>query len=648
MCGIAGIVSLDGAPVRDLGPRLRAMNARQRHRGPDGEGVWTSAGGRVGFGHVRLGIIDPSGSAQPMTLGGAHGGGNRDAGAAARLAVTFNGELYEWPELHRELGADRFRTRGDTEVLLHGHDRWGAALPSHLRGMFAYALWDETARALVLVRDRFGVKPLHWVVADGVLAFASEIPPLLAFLPSIDTDQDALAEYLRFQWTLGARTLFAGVSELRPGHLLEMKDGRVGVRRWAKEPQGLDLVTSEDAFVERTRAALDDAVRLEMRADVPVGAYLSGGLDSSVVATIARRHAADGTLDAFCGRFDEPGHDETRWARAAAGAAGIDLHEIGIGPRDFEDSIADVIRHLGHPVAGPGAFPQFVVAREARRRRKVLVGGLGGDEVFGGYVRYLVLYLEACLQGAIDGTMRSAQYVVTFESILPNLGALRGYEPLLAQFWSDGLFAARGERYLRLVDRSRGLESVIDWSALDAEAASARAAALFPPGQPGRDALLDRMTAFDQATLLPALLHVEDRMSMAHGLETRVPLLDGPLVDLVRSAPALVKFRGGALKHLLRRAAETIVPASIHARPDKMGFPVPLAAWARGPLRPFLMDVLGSRAARERPYLAPGFRPETVLDGTSAGARHLWAVLSLELWQREFHDRAGEWRLPSA
>jgi asparagine synthase (glutamine-hydrolysing) len=320
---------------------------------------------------------------------------------------------------------------------------------------------------------------------------------------------------------------------------------------------------------------------------------------------------------------------------------GIDLHELSITVDDFVENIGQVVYHLDYPVAGPGAFPQFMVSRFAKLDRKVVLGGQGGDELFGGYARYLIAYLEQCLKAAIDGTMHNGNFIVSYESILPNLTALRQYKPLLAEFWREGLFEPMDARYFRLVNRSNDLRDEVRWDRLDGYSPFETFRSIFNASNLSGESYFDRMTHFDFKTLLPALLQVEDRMSMAHGLESRLPFLDHPLVELAATMPPAVKFEGGQLKRALRVAFAPILPRAINERTDKMGFPTPLNQWARGGAHDFVVDTLSSAAALSRPYIDN----RRALAGLTKGAaygRGFWGLLSLELWQQTFHDRALE------
>jgi asparagine synthase (glutamine-hydrolysing) len=630
MCGIAGQLSLSGAPLPNLTERLSVMNWLLRHRGPDGEGTWQHPTGRAGFAHRRLSIIDLDTGSQPM----------RDERGNW---VTYNGEIYNYVELREELGVDQFRTTSDTEVILAAYAKWGQACVTHFRGMFAFALWDEARQRLFCARDRFGIKPFYYAPVGDVLVFGSEAKALLPFLPAIETDLDGLKDYLAFQFCLAGKTLFRGVRELPPGHSLTVERGTVREQRYWEVYYDLDFTHTARYFEEQLTALLTESTRLHCRADVPVGAYISGGLDSSIVAALAARQRDEAFLG-FTGKFLQgPEYDESHHARALASHCGFDLHEIGITGADFVEHIRKVIYHLDYPVAGPGSFPQYMVSALASRHRKVVLGGQGGDEVFGGYARYLIAYFEQCIKAAIDGTMRSGNFVVTYESIIPNLTVLRSYKPLLQEFWRDGLFEPMEKRYYRLINRSGSLDGLVDWNLLGDYSPYETFLTVFHGQNVGKESYFDQMTHFDFKTLLPALLHVEDRVSMAHGLESRVPLLDHPVVELAATAPADVKFKDGHMKHLLKNALGHVLPPSILNRTDKMGFPTPLTEFVQAEARAFVHEVFSSDAARHRGVIDN----QRVLEGLAGEAkfsRKVWGLLSLELWQQEFHDRQSWFR----
>jgi asparagine synthase (glutamine-hydrolysing) len=636
MCGIAGYLSLRPIPPQQSKRTLDALNRFQRHRGPDGQGTWASADGRVGLAHVRLSIIDLSDSAaQPMA-------------SAAGNVISYNGEIYNYIELRKELGEDSFRTTSDTEVILRAYEKWGAACVERLRGMFAFALWDASAQKLFVARDRFGIKPFYYYAAGQHLYFASEMKALLPFMPKLDTDIDGLHDYFCFQFCLGERTLFAGIKQLQPAHCGYVDpSGHIGLRRYWEVHFDLDWHHTERYFIEKVRERLLDSVDVHLRADVEVGAYVSGGVDSSLVAALARELRPDRRFQTFNGRFPlGDAFDESRYAKALSGERGMLLHETDIGEDDFVENIGKVIYHLDQPVAGPGSFPQYMVSRTVRDHMKVVLGGQGGDEIFGGYARYLLAYFEQCIKGAIDGTMQSGHFVVTYESIIPNLGTLEQYKPLIQEFWAEGIFDTRDKRYFRLINRSNTFGSIVDWSLFRGGSSFEDFQAIYWGENVGKESYFDSMTHFDFKTLLPALLQVEDRMSMAHGIESRVPLLDHPLVELVATIPADIKFQSGELKRLLRHAFADKLPKAILERKDKMGFPVPLQVWMRqgGRTREFILDTFRSERARGRFYLTPGFDIERMMAKESMFGRNIWAFLSLELWQQQFHDRHAELR----
>lgn len=633
MCGIAGILHLDLLPVRQLDRQLAVMNELIAHRGPDGSGSWQSPDDAIGLTHRRLTVIDLTESgAQPMA--------GRDG-----TMITYNGEVYNYLELRDTLsGGWDFKSTSDTETILAAFDRYGCDCVDHLRGMFSFALWDDKNKRLVAARDRFGIKPFYYAVVGRILYFASEAKALLPFLPDIETDHAALAQYLTFQYGIDDLTLFKGVKQLLPGHMLIASNGEISIRRYWDVSYDVDWDHSPRYFYNRIRELLDDSVAVHLRSDVPVGGYMSGGIDSSLISILAARSSHQ-NRDFFHGRFTQfPGYDESDYAHTAAQTAGGRLHTIDISADDFRDNISKVIYHLDYPVAGPGSFPQYMVSELASQHVKVVLGGQGGDEIFGGYARYLVAYLEQCIKAGLEDTYRGGDFIVTLESIVPNLGILREYKPMIRQFWQDGLFGELDERYFRLIDRSSDMEDEVDWAELDKSAVFERFEAVFNNGANVRkEAYFDKMTHFDFKCLLPALLQVEDRMSMAHGLESRVPLLDHSIVEFAATVPADVKFKDGHMKHLIKESFSDVLPDQLISRRDKMGFPVPLKEWYTSELRDFVSDVFTTKSAKSRPYL----HYDRVLESFTEEARFsrkTWGLLSLELWHQLFHDRASEWK----
>jgi asparagine synthase (glutamine-hydrolysing) len=609
------------------------MNRLLRHRGPDGDANWINPTGVLGLVHRRLSIIDlsPAG-AQPMT----DSMGNW---------IVFNGEIYNYIEVRRELGLENFSTDSDTEVILASYRKWGADCVNHLRGMFAFVIWNERDHTLFCARDRFGIKPFYYMIQDGTFYFASEVKALLPFTEQIETDLDGFKDYLTFQFCLAGKTLFKGIRELLPAHTLIIRNGELQTNKYWEVFFEPDYEHTAAYFEEHLRALLVDSVQFHLRSDVPVGAYVSGGLDSSAIASISADLQDPSAMMGFTGKFSVHGDDfdESRYARALAGTKGFQLCEQDISARDFMENIRKVIYHLDYPVAGPGSFPQFMVSRLAAQYRKVVVGGQGGDEIFGGYTRYLIAYFEQCIKGAIEGTSHNGNFVVTYESIIPNLVALRNYKPMLQEFWREGLFESMERRYFRLVNRAPSLDSEINWKALEPYSARETFEGIFHGGNVRKESYFDLMTHFDFKTLLPALLQVEDRMSMAHGLESRVPMLDHPIVELAATIPADIKFRDGQMKHIMREAVKPFLPEVIVNRQDKMGFPTPLSEWMAGEARDFVRNVFSSRKALDR-ELIDNRRVLAGMDGEPRYGRKIWGLLCLEIWQQEFHDREPEYK----
>lgn len=609
---------------------MRRMLSEIAHRGPDGDGTLHIAGQAI-LGHQRLAIIDIEHGQQPM------------CSEDGRYSLIFNGEIYNYLELRQSLiqGGHKFETFSDTEVLLRLLIERGADAINNLNGMFAFLFHDRQDNHWIAARDAFGIKPLYYVGLADEIVFASEIKALLGH-PDISAERDdlALQQYLSLQFCLDDRTMFRDVKKVKPGFLLRGRGRKILEQRCFWDTNYvIDHYHTEDYFVDRLRALLEDSIRLQIRSDVPLGGYISGGIDSSLVCALAASHL-EAPMPVFHGRFDEsPAYDESRYAKIAADSAGGIYNEITITEKDFVESLPALIRALDEPLAGPGLLPQFCVSRAAREKVTVVLGGQGGDEIFGGYARYLVGYLEQSLKGAIFETQEEGEHLVTLESIIPQLPMLKQYKPLLAKFWRKGLFDEMDARYFRLIDRSEDL----------GESLNPELVREFDPQQlftdfqqifnhPDTASYINKMTHFDQKTLLPALLQVEDRVSMSVSLEARVPLLDTRIVDLVTTMPPPLKFQGGRTKHVLKKSTRTLLPEAVLERKDKMGFPVPLNEWMRGgQVRDFVADVLLSRASLERGV----FKQEvlqSLISGQSVGARQLWGALSLELWHQEFID----------
>jgi len=617
----------------DTEQRLTGMLEAVAHRGPDGGGIWIDPARKCALGHKRLAIIDPAGGHQPMS--------NEDG----TVWVSFNGCIYNYQDLARTLRerGHHFSTNSDTEVILHAYEEWGPACVKRFNGMWGFAIWDGRQGTLFSSRDRIGVKPLYYVYHDGVLVFASEIKALLASgLIRAEVNPVGLRQYLTFQYCLWDTTFFRGVKKLQPGHNLVLD---VGSEPRQSAYWNLEFPTSEQLdesfYVERLGWLLQDSVRLRLRSDVALGAHLSGGLDSSAVVCLARMMLGDLPIKTFTGAFRAgPAFDETRYAKAVSQAAHTDYHETYLTAQDFAASIERIIWFMDEPSAGPGVFPQFWVSKLASEHVKVILGGQGGDEIFIGYARYLVAYLEECLRGAIENTAHRSYYVATLETIVKSLPTLEHYIPMLKHLWKEGLFDVPTKRYFRLMDRfSDSQDFISNQVEIDPRQTYEELASIFE--NPGAKSAINRILCFDLKTHLQALLHVEDRTSMAWGLESRVPLLDYRLVEFAASVPPVIKFKNGMLKYLFRACVNSLVPPEILNRTDKMGFPVPLSEWVAGELREFVWDIFRSQRCRERGVLDVR-AIESSLSSPKPFSRGIWGALCLELWFRLFLDRSSD------
>jgi asparagine synthase (glutamine-hydrolysing) len=634
MCGISGIVLRDRGETVDE-RLLDRMTDALTHRGPDDRG--TRVFGNVGLGHRRLTIIDLEGGHQPMSNG------------EGSVWVTFNGEIYNYLELRSDLiqRGYRLRTFSDTEVLIYLYECYGLDMFRYMNGMFAFALYDKANRRILLARDRFGEKPLYCYRDSRQFLFASEIKSILQS-PGVKAEvhMQAVHEYLTFQYCLEDRTLFKNITKLKPSSYMLLTDtGEMieGGEYWSLAFEE-DHEPSEEYYINELRFLLEDAVKIRLRSDVPVGTYVSGGTDSSLVASLAAKLTGRG-LPAFTGYFAEGEQfSELRYAEAVARRNGSPHHVTCPTAEDFAGNFRRIIYHMDEPAAGPGAFAQLMVSELASRHLKVVLGGQGGDEIFGGYARYLIMYLEESIQGSIFETQDPRKHIVTLGQVLPNLSMLQQYVPMLKQFWSNGLFDPVERRYYALVARMQDLEKYFtaDFLRSRDEAAIYNAFELqfndiLSKVSTGGSALFNRMSAYDLRTMLQSLLHVEDRVSMAVSVEARLPLLDHRIAELMFRMPPLFKYRDGKSKAALLAAARTFLPQEVMSRKDKMGFPVPFVEWMRGPLKDFASEVLlGEEARRRGIYNQSGI--VELLGGERRFGRSLWGLLCLEVWFQTFID----------
>jgi len=627
MCGIVGILHADGRPVdRDLLVRMRDCLA---HRGPDDQGLFVDGG--VGLGHRRLSIVDLSDAGhQPMS--------NRDG----TVWIVFNGEIFNYVELAEELRrrGQKFRSRSDTEVLLHLYEQEGEGCLRRLNGMFGFAIWDSRSRCLFAARDRLGIKPFYYYASRDRLLFASELKAILEdeSVPR-RPDRHALADYLFAGMAHGSRTVIEGIRQLAPGEALTWRDGRLETRSWWDLSFNYDRRRSEEAWVREVAELLDDAVRIHCRSDAPLGCHLSGGLDSSTVASLAARYV--NPLKTFSIRFDGRGeyYDETPHAKAVASHVGATYIEELVRARELEELLPSLIWHMDGPLQNPGGFSYFTVSRLASRHVKVSLTGHGGDELFAGYPAQFQAAFGSTDMFDLSG--RAAQ--------LPGVGRR------LRAVWRREGMAGLARRLAGRLERSVPTFEDL-WASLHCAAPPDRNPLLHPDfvrsldgyspreeylrplsGAPTEERL-DQCLYHDLRSYLPGLLHLEDRVSMAVSLESRVPLLDYRLVELLATVPPEVKVRGGVPKHLLREAARALLPESVRERRDKTPFAIPVREWFEGELRRLVDEVLLSERCLGRGI----FDPDHLREG-GLGWETSWIALNVELWFRIFVDRERIW-----
>ena len=628
MCGIAGKVWHDGARPVDVGV-LRRMAASIRHRGPDDEGIWTEPG--VGLAHRRLAVIDlsPRGH-QPM------------ASADGATRIVFNGEIYNHRELRRDLEAQgrTFHSDSDTEVLLQLYEAEGVRLLDRLRGMFAFAIWDGRTRTLFAARDRLGKKPFHYLHDGEKFLFASE-PRAILLDPEVTASPDgrAIGHYLTFGYVPGAFSALRGLAKLPPAHYLLLHEGRLDVRRYW-DVRFLPKRREPEAELEaQLLDLLEESVRLRMISDVPLGALLSGGVDSSLVVALMKRVGA-GRVRTFSIGFDEPRYDELPHARVVADHLGTEHEDLVVRP-DAAALVPRLVWHYGEPFADSSALPTFLLSEMTRRSVTVALGGDGGDESFAGYDRYRA----ALLAGFSDVLPRAVRQAVA------------GAAARIAVAGGPKSLPHRAHRFLEVLSRDprRRYAAWIVYFDLERKLDLCTPEYLEAHGRHDSLHLLDEAFArsdapsfvegaqhFDLQLYLPDDLLVKvDVASMAHGLEVRSPLLDHRVVEFAAALPEHLKMRGRVQKRILKRISRDLLPTSILER-RKMGFGVPIDRWLRRELRDMAGDVLLSPRALQRGY----FRPERVralfeghVSGKALEHFRLWNLLMLELWHREYVDQ---------
>ena len=623
MCGIAGAIAPPSSNVtrESIARMLDAL----AHRGPDGHGIveyGTASGQRVLLGHRRLAIIDPEGGKQPTC--------DDEAG----FAITFNGEIYNFRELRDQLEACgyRFALDSDTEVLLRAYQQWGDRVVERLRGMFAFAIWDARAQRLFLARDRFGEKPLFLLEANGGFYFASEIKALLELpLARPGVNLSAVWDFLAYRYVPGPKTLFEGIRKLSPGTCVTWEKGKLTERRYWAPPDGEARGSRRQAagkdFVPEFLSKLDNAVSTQMVSDVPFGAFLSGGLDSSTIVALMTRHNPH--VKTFSVGFGEGGYSELAYANVVAKHFGTQHHELTVGFDDIVNNLPKLVGFRDAPVSEPSDIPIYMLAKEASKSVKMVLTGEGSDEILGGYPKHV---FERFAQGwqLLPGYVRHSLIAPLTQSLPYGFRrAKTAVTNLNIEDWR--------ERYVRwfgaLDHRERAKLSVlrVNGKAVDAN---------IPPFDASPDSTtLRRILYFDQTSWLPDnLLERGDRMTMAASIESRVPFLDHELAQYVSTLPDSCRVKGLKTKWILRQAGRSLIPDAILDR-KKVGFRVPVNQWFQGPLKEFLCDHLKGGESRTRAYYDPQVLDRMLDDHIEGRQNHeklLWALLNLEIWHRQY------------
>lgn len=631
MCGIYGYVSSRGGIQPEI---LRRMGDTLRHRGPDDEGEWIQHSEElaVALGHKRLSIIDLTSAAkQPIS--------DEDG----KIWLTYNGEIYNFRELRSELAAKghTFKSTSDGEIIVHLYEEMGAACLERLKGMFAFALWDETQQSLFLARDRIGKKPLHYAIYDGGIAFASEIKALLKHPQVVkEIDLSALNKYLTFEYVPAPATIFKSIKKLEPGHYLSYQNGKSEIKKYwdiplADYPIGFK---TEDEYAEELRDILERAVRSRLVADVPVGVFLSGGIDSGVIAALAAK--ADRKIECFSIGFDEPSFDESSHAKSIAKALGLN-HRLKIfNTREMLDNLDELPNFMDEPLADASILPSYLLSKVASERLKVALSGDGGDELFAGYPTYqahrIITYYDLLPETLKNSVKALAAWLpVSHGNISTDFKIKQflrgaGVSPEIRFFMWMGSFTE---------SEKKGLLSSDVRAALAHENTYEDVFAYIRESGLNKD--LERILYLSMKLYLQDDILVKvDRAAMANGLEVRCPLLDQELVEFACRLPMQYKLHGLKTKYLLKKAAAGILPDSIINR-KKKGFGIPISKWLTGELKSYMLDYLGEERIKKQGYFNYPYIKGLIDDHLHKRKDHrklLWTLLIFQIW----HDRVFE------
>ena len=631
MCGINGI-ALSRSSRREFSASVvERMRDLITHRGPDDAGLFIDRRAQVGLGHRRLSIVDVSAGHQPMT--------NEDGS----LHIIFNGEIYNHADYRPGLKArgHTYTTNCDTETILHLYEEYGERCVEHLRGMFAFAIWDQRKAELFIARDRLGVKPLYYAhTDDGSLYFGSEIKVLLevsAVKPEIN--YQVLPDYLANHAPSGEHTLYRGIKRLLPGHTLVWSDGEVVVNEfWDLRFGTDDRARTDSEYVNEWTELFEESIRLRLMADVPLGMFLSGGIDSSAIAAVMNRMVSE-PIKTFSVGFAEREANELEYSRTVARAFRTDHHEVVVSPQQFFSALPNLVWHEDEPIAHPSSVPLFFVSKLAAEHVKVVLTGEGSDEMLGGYARYRKTLVNISLGQTYNNLVpRNVRTVLRrlitdlpYSSLSQKLTrSFLTLTPDIETIYFDNfaVFPRPMQSQLMTAETKERVGSLRPYSVVSEVLAKCDA-----------DSLLNKLLYADTKTYLHELLMKQDQMSMAASIESRVPFLDHKLVEFTARLPERMKIRGGITKYILRESMKGILPESILTRP-KMGFPVPVGAWFRGPFKNVIDDYVLSERALQRQIFDPAF-VHSLVKRHDAGEDHserLWSLVNFEIWQRQFLD----------
>ncbi|MEJ2706156.1 MAG: asparagine synthase (glutamine-hydrolyzing) [Anaerolineales bacterium] len=626
MCGICGAVAQEKGRRVDEAV-LRKMCDLIRHRGPDDEGFYLDE--HAGLGMRRLSIIDLVTGNQPVS--------NEDK----TVWIVFNGEIYNFRELHAQLEnrGHVFATKSDTEVIVHAYEEYGDQCVERFNGMFAFALWDTRRRRLLIARDHLGIKPLYYWAGRGQIVFGSELKTVIAH-PAVPREVDlaAIDQFLTLEYIPAPKTIFKNIHKLLPGHRLIFEKGKLRIENYWDIPfQKVD--DDWDACQEQLRALIDDAVRMQMVSDVPLGAFLSGGIDSSSVVS-AMSQATDRPVKTFSIGFGDRTYNELPYARAVAKKYATDHYEEFLDP-DISDLAEKLLQYLDEPFGDFSIFPTYLVSMVARRHVKVVLSGDGGDELFGGYDTYVAQDLERYYRW-LPAAVRK-KVIPALMSRVPPQPAKKGMINKTKRFVEgaalpSALQHTRWMMFLNPSEKSR-LYSTDLASSLDGDSPEAVLRDYFLRVKQ-QDPLTQQQYVDIKTYLVDDILTKVDRMSMAVSLEARVPLLDYRIVEFAVNLPPEMKLYRGQTKRILRQAMAERLPGEVLSKP-KQGFSIPLKHWLRGPLKPLMTDLLSDGSIRRRGYFNPDEVSHLVREHLDQSANHshrLWALMVLELWHRQILD----------